>query len=201
MNFEGKNEIHLPLLNGLNYLKMVEKVENKIQSFKKDFEILNLLNEQTTKNEHERKKFYSELNKKVLLIKRFQNLHQHVINCPNLKNFDSEIAKILIEKRQDIINRLDFILRKGTLTDDDCKNFNVYYQNLISLKEEIHLKDFSNETVIDGVRLRFYQIVDEIKYKIEDADVEKASKYLVLIKTVSDNMLLFKKEIDNNFKF
>ena len=180
-----------------SYSKTIKKVETKIIEFKKEIEEINLLNDQTTKNEHERKKFYDDLNDKVKICERIQNLHEYIIDYVNLKNFDSEISTILISKRNNILEQLDVVLKKNTmLTLEDSKNFNTFYSNLDQLESKIKLKELTINTKTSTIKMTLFQIVDNIKYKVENMEADQAAELLISMKIMAENIANFKKKID-----
>ena len=180
----------------ISYDDMVRNVEQKIKELKTIIKSLNLINDQTTKYEHERNLFYEDLSNKIEVVKQIPILDEHIINYPNLKNFDREIAEIMTNQCNNVFEGLNKWLKTKKFTTENCKEFHVCFSNLKAFFENVKLVGVTNSGMLKEAEKNFFETVDKIQHKAECEDAEEAAYHLIQMKILSDNITNFKKPID-----
>jgi hypothetical protein len=109
---------------------MRKEIERRIKELKNSMQSIKLINEKTKKHEHERNLFYQELKDIIAKVKKIPILDDHLIGYPNLKNFDKEIANIMLDECNSIFDRLKILLKLSNFDLERCKLLNIYFSNL-----------------------------------------------------------------------
>ena len=182
----------------ITYDMMLEKVKDSIINLKNEINSFEFPNENTLKYENERNIFYANLNSKVEVTKNFGMLDEHSINYPNILNFYNEISNILINKCNVLVENLSNLFISKNFSIDKCKQLNQNYSNLSCFMKHVKIPGLKEDTTLREVEKLFFTYVDNIQYNIENNEsIEEVSVHLIKMKTLSENLPIFKKEIDD----
>lgn len=180
----------------ITYDEMVKQVELKIILLKSSIMSLSFINEKTTKNEHERNLFYEELSHKIEISKSIPILDEHIINYPNVKNFDKEIVECLIRERNIVLEELNKSLKTKHFTSENCNILHVCFSNLKSFVDYVSLPEVISFRLLKEYEDKFLELVDNLHYETDCESGEETAHSLIQMKILSENVTIFKTRID-----
>ncbi|CAF3338635.1 unnamed protein product, partial [Rotaria sp. Silwood2] len=182
------------------YSQFLQAVSQKIENLKKEILNLDLLNYNTREFSTARDNFYRELNRKYLLFNRTRDLQQFKIlndieqwqrDCFN--SLDSKIRTIAsgCEKLSDQFSRED------RLSSVEYQKFNLYYSNLISIRQELVVSGLDLQQRIELVQTTILGKVESWEYLIScSSNLEDLAVNLIKLKEIAKNMLSFREIIN-----
>ena len=182
------------------YSQFLQAVSQKIENLKKEILNLDLLNYNTREFSTARDFFYRELNRKYLLFNRARDLQQFKIlndidqwqrDCFN--SLDSKIRTLAsgCEKL------LDQFLREDRLSNVEYQKFNLYYSNLISIRQELVVSGLDLQQGIESIQTTILGKVESWEYLIScSSNPEDLAVNLIKLKEIAKNMLSFREIIN-----
>ena len=178
-----------------SYPEMVKITVNKIKDLQSNVIGQDLVNELTIGNKKECEKFYEELNAKLTILLKVNQLANH-ISDGFLTNIIQECLKSLDEKLEDVSRKALQILDKTPLFRSDADAFNNLYGNMISFAKIVKAAPLQSSLDLSKFSDKILNKVQDIaSLASESSDIEQVKDHLIRMKTLSDYLFNFKEKI------
>ncbi|CAF1631319.1 unnamed protein product [Rotaria magnacalcarata] len=119
-----------------SYSHMLKAVSELIQKLKVEIIRQQLINKRTKENSQQRNQFYRELHEKLIILDKAKFLSPHDLGF-HVNAVEQECLKSVEAQITDIFTEIEKFLRTfiqgSTLTNHDYDNFNLYYNNILSI--------------------------------------------------------------------
>ena len=176
-----------------SYDQFLSKISDFIDQIQNDLFREELINEHTRGHEKQRNEFYRELNEKLTFIHDVQtviNRNDAVDKC--IQSLQNKINRIF-RLADDFI---DQILSDSIFMERNSREFNIYYNNLLSFKQEIKIKSIDIHKEICSIEKKVSLKTENWSQLIKkETNIDDIAKYLISMKRTSNNLPAFSTQI------
>ncbi|CAF1185261.1 unnamed protein product [Adineta steineri] len=180
------------------YSDMLKSISQIIQQMNDQIIDLKLINDETKHFSQQRTYFYQKLNEKLFNLNKAKVLRKHDLSIDVNVAYQTCLKSIqtqIIEFSTNIQRFLTKFSEDYGLLYQDYDDFNMYYNNLLSIQQEIkeihcNIIDETEKIIFDKIRI-WEEIIEN-----KNSSIENISKSLINMKRVSNNILTFKPRIN-----
>ncbi|CAF4470583.1 unnamed protein product [Rotaria sp. Silwood2] len=193
---DSANAVPITIKKFALFPKIVESIAPRITELRRELIRQELINDLTKGFSKQRDEFYSKLNEKYSILsnaKQFSNykINFDVINAEQecLKSLEKQITEIS-SNAETLLNRF---IRDENLNRQEYDSFNLYYNNMISFKNEMKITKFEISHKTEKIENKFFEKIRQWEAQIESATrIDDVAKILIHMKHAADNILSFK---------
>ncbi|CAF2540249.1 unnamed protein product [Rotaria sp. Silwood2] len=179
--------------------KIVESIAPRIKELRRELIHQELINDLTKGFSKQRNEFYSKLNEKYSILSNAKQFSNYQINF-DVEKAEQECLKSLETKITEISSNAEILLnrfiRDEKLDRREYDTFNLYYNNIISFKNEMKVIKFEINHKIENIENKFFEKVRIWEAQIESSTkVDDHAKILIHMKRTENNSPSFKIKI------
>ncbi|CAF4449380.1 unnamed protein product [Rotaria sp. Silwood2] len=179
--------------------QMLESITHTIEELKDELIRQELINNETKGFSKQRDEFYRKLNEQYNILgkaKIFINYNKHF----DVKKAEEECLISLETKITNISSKAEVLLGKFMsdirLDKQECDNFNVFYNNMLSFKHEMKVIRIEINQKIETIERKFFEKIGSLEAKIESGTtIDETAKILIHMKRAENNFPSFKLRI------
>ncbi|CAF3383520.1 unnamed protein product [Rotaria socialis] len=179
--------------------QILESITHRIEELKDELIRQELINNETKGFSKKRDEFYRKLNEQYNIIgkaKIFINYNKNF----DVKKAEEECLISLETKITNISSNAEVLLGKFIndirLDKQECDNFNVFYNNMLSFKNEMKVIRIEINQKIETIETKFFEKIRSLEAKIESGTtIEESAKILICMKRAENNFPSFKLRI------
>ncbi|CAF2919583.1 unnamed protein product [Rotaria sp. Silwood2] len=179
---------------------MLQSISAKIQAVIAELTSQELINKDTKEFSQQRDQFYNKLNEKLLILDEAKVLSKYAFGF-NVNEAIEECFKSIAIKATDIHTNINKFLKsfveEAGLTSKDYDFFNLYYNNLLSCRQEVKGAKFEINDKIDKIEKEIFDKIRMWEQLVEkESSIENISMSLINMKDVSNNIPSFNVKIN-----
>ncbi|CAF1137415.1 unnamed protein product, partial [Didymodactylos carnosus] len=183
------------------YSHMLDSVSHKIEELRGELINKELINDDTKEFSTHRDEFYRKLNEKLSILNKAKLLGEHNIGI-DVKKVEQECQESLERKIRKISSAIETFLEKfseeSRLTRQEYDNFDLYYTNLTSFKQEIKVTPHCGiHEKIEKIDKRFFDKIQTWERLAERTlTVQNVATSLINMKRAANHISSFKVRIN-----
>lgn len=198
-NDDTTSTVAIAVIEFTLFPQILESTRDKIEELKESLIKQELINTETKEFKKQRDEFYKKLNEQYIILDKLKILSTFNINV-DVKKAEEECLKSLEAKIVVICSATETIVDQYTkdvrLRGQDYVKFNLYYNNMVSFKQEMNVAKFSSLDKIDSIEKLVLDKIRIWQTKIEDdTSVDNVAKLLIHMKNAEINFEAFKSKI------
>ena len=176
-----------------SYGQLMKAISDCLDKLRQELIEQDLLNEQTQGYKKSRNEFYQKLNDKLTFLQQAQV----VVNRSRVEDECIESLRTKIEDISRLANDIiDKILSNAMFIGEVSVKFNIYYNNLLSFKQEIKIKSINIQNQIDDIENKVSSQIQTWVQLIEtETSIDNIAKYLISMKRTSNYLPIFSESI------
>ncbi|CAM2727660.1 unnamed protein product [Rotaria socialis] len=183
-----------------DHSRMLSSISRKIKDLRNELLRQELLNDETKEFSTTRDQFYRKFNGKFVLLQRAKVLSQ--FNIPtDIDKIGEECLESLESKIRTIFSNCDRLVNRisqgNLLTRGEYDSFNLYYCNLLSIRQEIKVTHLDAQFSIENIEDIFFDTIQIWEASIQnDPRLQNVVSNLINIKRIANNIALFRVKLN-----